>query len=145
MEITAVVARSVLPLRAVVSRTNWRGCLEQTPSQMLMRMQPTRGCHIQSEAMTPASAYATVPVDAAEYWAGLKASDKTKLDRLFEGEEDDGDRRGGRHRRRVADGGDYGDRSANQFGCQRRHSIELILRPAIYDRYVLAIDIAAVL
>jgi hypothetical protein len=66
-----VVARSVLPLRAVVARTNWRGCLEQTPSQILMRMQPTRGCHIQSEAITPASAYATVPVDAAEYWAGL--------------------------------------------------------------------------
>jgi hypothetical protein len=28
-EVTAVVARSLVPTRAVVARTNWRGCLEQ--------------------------------------------------------------------------------------------------------------------
>ena len=40
---------------------------------------------------------------------------------------------------------DHGDLSANQFGRQRRQSIDLILGPAVFDRYVLALDIAGVL
>ena len=40
---------------------------------------------------------------------------------------------------------DHGDLSANQIGCQRRQSIELILGPAVFDRHVLALDIAGVL
>ena len=41
--------------------------------------------------------------------------------------------------------GDHGDLSANQFGRQRRQPIELILGPAVFDRHVLALDIAGVL
>ena len=62
--------------------------------------------------------------------------------------EDDGDRRGcrlGRERRSGTAGrDDHGDLSANQFGRQRRQSIDLILRPAVFDRHVLALDIAGV-
>ena len=35
---------------------------------------------------------------------------------------------------------DHGDLSANQFGRQRRQSIELVLGPAVFDRHVLALD-----
>ena len=41
--------------------------------------------------------------------------------------------------------GDHGDLPANQIGRQRRQSIELILGPAVYDRHVLALDIAGLL
>ena len=40
---------------------------------------------------------------------------------------------------------DHGDLSANQFGRQRRQPIELILGPAVFDRHVLALDIAGLL
>jgi hypothetical protein len=40
--------------------------------------------------------------------------------------------------------GDHGDTSANQFGRQRGQPIELTLRPAVLDRYVLAFNIAGV-
>ena len=40
--------------------------------------------------------------------------------------------------------GDHGDLSANQFGRQRRQSIGLIFGPAVFDRHVLALDIAGV-
>ena len=40
---------------------------------------------------------------------------------------------------------DHGDPSANQFGRQRGKSIKLILGPAVFDRHVLAFDIAGVL
>ena len=78
-----------------------------------------------------------------------EAGDKTEPDRVFGDDEDDGDRRGcrlGRERRSGASGrGDHGDLSANQFGRQRRQSIDLILGPAVFDRHVLALDIAGVL
>ena len=41
--------------------------------------------------------------------------------------------------------GDHGDLPANQFGRQRRQPIGLILGPAVFDRHVLALDIAGVL
>ena len=41
--------------------------------------------------------------------------------------------------------GSYGDPSANQIGRQLRQSIELILGPVVYDRHVLALDIAGIL
>ena len=41
--------------------------------------------------------------------------------------------------------GDHGDLSANQIGRQRRQPIDLILGPAVFDRHVLALDIAGVL
>src|SRR5262249_22931021 len=40
---------------------------------------------------------------------------------------------------------DHGDLSANQFGRQRRQSIDLIVSPAIFDCYVLTLDIAGIL
>ena len=45
----------------------------------------------------------------------------------------------------LAGRGDHGDLAANQFGRQRRQSIHLILGPAVFDRYVLALDVAALL
>ena len=45
----------------------------------------------------------------------------------------------------VADGGDHGDLPANQIGRQRRQPIELIFGPAVFDRHVLALDIAGLL
>ena len=38
---------------------------------------------------------------------------------------------------------DHGDAAANQFGRQRRQPIDLIVGPAVFDRHVLALDIAA--
>ena len=40
---------------------------------------------------------------------------------------------------------DHGDLAANQIGRQLRQSIELTLRPAVFDRHVLALDIAGIL
>ena len=52
----------------------------------------------------------------------------------------------GRERHRGAfDRDDHGDPPANQFGRQRRQPIELSLGPAVFDRHVLALDIAALL
>ena len=45
----------------------------------------------------------------------------------------------------VSGRGDHGDPSANQIGRQRRQPIDLILGPAVFDRHVLALDIAGVL
>src|SRR5262249_12713975 len=63
--------------------------------------------------------------------------------------EDDGDRRGCRFGGQRWSGAsacnDHGDRSTNQFGRQRRQSIELILGPAIFDHYILALDEAYLL
>src|SRR5262245_35940337 len=64
-----------------------------------------------------------------------KAGDKTKPDRVFGGEEDDGDRRGCRLVRQCQSGtsarGDHRDLAANKFGRQRRQPIHLILSPAL--------------
>ena len=40
---------------------------------------------------------------------------------------------------------DHGDPSANQFGRQRRQPIDLTFGPAVFDRDVLALDIADLL
>src|SRR5262249_31867746 len=40
--------------------------------------------------------------------------------------------------------GDHGDLSANQFSRQLRQPIDLILGPAVFNRHVLALDIAGV-
>src|SRR5262249_36112519 len=70
--------------------------------------------------------------------------DKTKPDWVFADQEDDRDRRNclGRRRSRVADGGDCSDLSALQIRHQSRKSISLALCPAVYNRHVLALDIA---
>src|SRR5262249_9264416 len=92
----------------------------------------------------------TQKIDACEVAARTgEAGDKTKLDRVFGGDENDGDRRGcrlGRRRHsRTSERGDHRNLPANQVGRQRRQSIDLIFAPAVYDRDVLALDIAAIL
>ena len=75
----------------------------------------------------------------------VQAGDKSKLDRVAAGQEDDRNRRGrrlGRQRRRSAARGNHGHLTTNQIGRQRRQSIVLALRPAIFDRHVPALDIA---
>ena len=42
----------------------------------------------------------------------------------------------------AADRDDHGHLAADQIGRQRRQSIVLTLRPAVFDRHVLALDIA---
>src|SRR5262245_8766891 len=77
-----------------------------------------------------------------------KAGHKTEPDWVFAGEEHDGNRSGcrlGSDRRSIVGRGDYGDLSADQFGRQLRQSIELILGPAVFDRHVPALDVAAIL
>jgi hypothetical protein len=69
---------------------------------------------------------------------GGEAGDKTKPDRVVGGKQDDWDGRGcrlGREHRRVTSG-----LLANQFGRQRRQSIDLIFGPTVLDRHVLALD-----
>jgi hypothetical protein len=39
----------------------------------------------------------------------------------------------------------HGQLTANQIGRQRRQPIDLILGPAVFDRYVLALDVANLL
>jgi pimeloyl-ACP methyl ester carboxylesterase len=79
----------------------------------------------------------------------VEAGDKTKLHRVFGGDENDGNRRGcslGRQRHgHASERCDHCDLPANQVGRQRRQSIDLILAPAVHDRDVLALDVAAIL
>ena len=77
-----------------------------------------------------------------------EAGDKAKPDRVLVDDEDDGDCRGcrlGRECGRRSCGRDHGRAPANQIGCQHRQSIDLTLRPAVFDRHVLALEIAGVL
>jgi hypothetical protein len=78
-----------------------------------------------------------------------EAGNKTKPDRVVANSEGDGDRCSGRlrreRRRGAFDRDDHGDPPANQFGRQRRQPIELSLGPAVFDRHVLALDVAALL
>src|SRR5262249_4568908 len=78
-----------------------------------------------------------------------EAGDKTKLDWVFGGDENDGNRPGCRLCRqrhsRTSERGDHCNLPANQVGRQRRQSIDLIFAPAVYDRDVLALDIPAIL
>ena len=77
-----------------------------------------------------------------------KANDKTKPDRVIADVEDAGDRRGcrlGGDRRTISKCCDHGDPLVKEFGRQCRQSIPLTLRPTVYDRHVLALDVAAVL
>src|SRR5262245_40136273 len=92
---------------------------------------------------------ATVKIDTRRIATRLsEASDETQPDRVFGSHENDGGHFAcgfGSRRRRVAYGDDHSDPSVNQFGCEHRQPIELPLRPAVYDRYILALDIAAIL
>src|SRR5262245_6383220 len=77
-----------------------------------------------------------------------KAADKTQLDRIVAHIEDDGDGRGcrlGPQRRRGAERGDHLNPSANQVARQLRQPVELVLGPAVFDRHVLALNVAGLL
>jgi hypothetical protein len=73
------------------------------------------------------------------------ARHEPQLDWIAADGEDDRDRRGrglGRERRRVAAGRNYhGHRPACEFCRQRRQSIVVTLRPAVFDRHVPAFGI----
>src|SRR5262249_4270996 len=78
----------------------------------------------------------------------VETGDKTEPDRVLADGEDDGDRRGCRlgcqRRSGTSACGDHGDLSANQFSRQLRQPIDLILSPSVFNRHVLAFDIAGV-
>ena len=72
-----------------------------------------------------------------------KARDETELDGIIADEENDGNRRRrglGRECRAVGVGNDHYDPAANQIGGERRQSIILALRPAVFDSQVPALD-----
>src|SRR5262245_4246513 len=72
-----------------------------------------------------------------------QAGDKSKLDRVGRGSEDDGyrgsRRMGGEHRRNATRRGNYGHISSYHIGGQCWQLIDLILRPAVFDGYVLTL------
>src|SRR6516165_7723697 len=78
-----------------------------------------------------------------------ETGNKTQFDRVLAGDENDRDGRGcclGRQYRVVAaHRGDHGDLSPHQFRRQPGQPIDLIVGPAILDRYVLTLDIACFL
>jgi hypothetical protein len=74
----------------------------------------------------------------------VQAGDKSHQDRIEPYLEDDRNRRGcrlGCKCRGAAGRGNHGDLSANQLRRQHRQPIVLPLRPAVFDRDVLALDI----
>jgi hypothetical protein len=69
-------------------------------------------------------------------------------DRVVGDVENDRDRRGrrlsGERRRRAPGCGDHGDAAPNQFGRKHRQLLQLIIGPPVFDRNVLALDVAGV-
>src|SRR5262249_28575906 len=77
-----------------------------------------------------------------------EAVHKTQSDRIVADHEDDGECRGRRlgceRRSGTSRRGDHGDLPANQICREARQPIQLVVRIAIFDRHVLALDIADV-
>jgi hypothetical protein len=75
------------------------------------------------------------------------AGDEAGLHRIAAGGEDNGDCRGCRLDRKVSGviGDDHGHLTTNQLICHRRQSVVLPVRPAVFDRDVLGLDIAGFL
>ena len=74
----------------------------------------------------------------------VKAGDEAELDRVAARFEDDRNGRGRclcRKRRRSAGRGNHGHLTTNQIGRHRRQPIILALRPAVFDRHVVAINV----
>ena len=71
-----------------------------------------------------------------------EACDKTDFHWVFGQEEDDRDGRGCRlsHPRTIGERGDHGNLAPNQISRQSWQPIDLILREAVYDRHVLALN-----
>ena len=76
----------------------------------------------------------------------INAGDKAAFDRVVTAREHDRDRAGRLHgdeRRIVAAGcGDHGHLAPDEFGRERRQPIPPSLRPAVFDRDVLTLDVA---
>jgi hypothetical protein len=78
----------------------------------------------------------------------VKAGDKTRCDRVNAGVEDNRYGRGRCRRRQRCDGSagcDHCYAAADEIGGKRRQPIGLALRPAVFNRHVLALDIAGFL
>src|SRR5262249_5670996 len=77
----------------------------------------------------------------------VEAGNETEFDRVAADREYDWNARrcgfGGKWCRRALDCHDHSHAVANQIGSQCRQSVETTLGPAIFDRYVAALDIAA--
>ena len=75
----------------------------------------------------------------------IDAGDKAAFDRVVAAREDDRDCTGRLHgdeRRIVASGrGDHGHLTSNEISRERRQPIQSSLRPAIFDRDVLTLDV----
>ena len=86
-------------------------------------------------------------IDAGQVAVGPgEVRDQTKPDRVFGDHEDDGDRRGRLGRGlRCGPTGDHGDPSANKLRRQCGQPIDLIVGPTVFNRNVLALDVAGVL
>ena len=76
-----------------------------------------------------------------------EAGDEADRDRVSGNGKDNRDRRGRRlgRKRATRDRDDRGDLSTSQVGRQRWKPIDLIVRPAVFDRYVLALDMTGFL
>src|SRR5262249_36890508 len=75
----------------------------------------------------------------------VEAGDQAGLDRLDPSAEDDGNRGGrrlGRERGRTITGDENGDQAANQVRRLRRQAIVLTIYPTVFNRDVLALNIA---
>ena len=117
--------------RRIDERSHTRGCGHQRPQEL----QPLRR-QLCPEEIDPGHVAARPG----------EARDKTKRDRVFGNHEHDGNRRGrlGRGQRRGRAGhGDDVDAPANEVGRQHRQPIGFVLAPAIFDRNVLTLNIAA--
>ena len=78
----------------------------------------------------------------------LRLATRPNADRITSGGKNDGYGRGRwlrRHRRRRAGGYEYRYAAADEIGCERRQQINLIFRPAEFDRHVVPLDIAGFL
>jgi hypothetical protein len=78
----------------------------------------------------------------------VEAGDMTHCDRVSSAKKDDGNGRGCCLRRQRcvdAAGQDHGYAAADEIGCERRQTIELVLRIPILHCHVLALDIAGFL
>ena len=75
-----------------------------------------------------------------------EAGDKTELDWVVANDKDDWDRRSCRlsrqHHRGTSARDDHGDPLAYQIGGHHRQPFELIVGEAVFDRHVLAFDVA---
>jgi hypothetical protein len=99
-----------------------------------------------AQQFQPFRRYLDIQLGDAGYVAArpVKAGDEAELDRVGGGfEYDRNGRRNGfcRQSRRRTTGNNYSGLPTDQIGHHRSEPIKLVIRPAVFDRYVLAFDI----